>query len=131
MDINERISQVVAKSGLSKTAFAERINVSQQHVSRLCKDGTPSDRTIADICREFGVNEKWLRDGDGEMFVEISRDEEIAAFMSEIMKDDDADFRRRLISVLCRLDSDEWRLLEQVANKLVEEAKKAGPEGPA
>ena len=68
-EINERISAVIQASGLTKTAFAERLKVSQQHVSRLAKDGVPSDRTITDICREFGVSESWLRSGEGEMFL--------------------------------------------------------------
>lgn len=71
--INERISAVIQASGLTKTAFAERLKVSQQHVSRLAKDGAPSDRTITDICREFGVSESWLRSGEGEMFLQLSR----------------------------------------------------------
>lgn len=68
--INERISQIIRKTGLSKTEFAKRINVSQQYVSKLSKDGTPSDRTITDICREFYADENWLRTGEGEMFTE-------------------------------------------------------------
>ena len=60
--INERIAICIEKSGLTKTAFAERINLSQPHISKLA-NGTsaPSDRTIADICREFGISERcWL-----------------------------------------------------------------------
>ena len=40
--INERIAAVIQHSGLTKTAFAERLQISQQHVSRLAKDGTPT-----------------------------------------------------------------------------------------
>lgn len=87
--INERIAACIEQSGLTKTAFADRINVSQQHVSRLAKDGTPSDRTISDICREFGVSETWLRTGEGPMKVEMSEDEEFLALMTEIRLKDD------------------------------------------
>lgn len=66
--INERIAEVVNMSGLRKTAFAEKINVSQSLISLICSGKTGvSDRTISDICRVFGVNEIWLRTGDGEM----------------------------------------------------------------
>lgn len=128
-DINIRIAEVVKKSGLTKTAFAGRINVSQQHVSRLVKDGNPSDRTIYDICREFKISEKWLRTGEGEMFLPLSRDEEIAAYLGQIMSDDEDSFRRRMISVLCRLNTEEWAMLERMAQKLLTETKKADPEG--
>lgn len=78
MTINERIAMCIEKSGLTKTAFAERINLSQPHVSKLA-NGTsaPSDRTIADICREFGISETWLRTGEGAMIVPTDRDAEI------------------------------------------------------
>lgn len=52
--INDRIAQCVKDSGLTKTAFAAKINVSQGFISNLCiGEKVPSDRTIADICREF------------------------------------------------------------------------------
>lgn len=47
-------------------------------VSRICAGSTGvSDRTIADICRVFGINETWLRTGEGEMRQQRSREEEI------------------------------------------------------
>lgn len=68
VNISDRISQVVKESGLTKTAFAKRINISQPYLSQLCGGGyTPSDRTIADICREFHVRREWLETGDGPM----------------------------------------------------------------
>ena len=68
-ELNERISSVVAMSGNTKTKFAEKINISQPYLSQLCSGAKlPSDRTIADICREFGVSETWLRTGVGEPY---------------------------------------------------------------
>ncbi len=83
--INERISQIISESGLSKTDFAKKISVSQQYVSKLSKDGTPSDRTISDICSIFNINDSWLRSGEGEMYKHLSRNEEISLFMGELM----------------------------------------------
>lgn len=68
--INERILQCVRSSGLTKTEFAKRLKITQAYVSALCSGKkTPSDRTIADICRVFNINEEWLRNGEGETFV--------------------------------------------------------------
>ena len=122
--ISDRISWCVKESGLTKTAFADRINVTQQYVSNLCLGKKiPSDRTIADICREFDVNEDWLRTGQGDPYVQLSRDEELAQFFGDVMKGEDPDFRRRLLSVMSRLTTDEWALLEQMAWKLVDELR--------
>lgn len=122
--ISDRISWCVKESGLTKTAFADRINVTQQYVSNLCLGKKiPSDRTIADICREYDVNEDWLRTGRGDPYIQLSRDEELAQFFGEVMKGEDPDFRRRLLSVMSRLTTDEWALLEQMAWKLVDELR--------
>lgn len=79
----------------------------------------PSDRTIADICREFDVSEEWLRNGTGPMFVEKTRDEELAEFFGHVLARDD--FKQRLLAALSRLDESEWDMLEQVARKLLDE----------
>lgn len=118
-EINSRIAAVINTSGLTKTAFAERLKVSQQHISRLAKDGTPSDRTIVDICREFGVSEHWLRTGEGEMFVQLSREEEITKFTMSIIRGPDSEFQRRFVSVLAQLTPEQWKLMEQMAHQLL------------
>lgn len=123
-DLSQRISKVIDTIGIKKTIFAEKLNVSQAFVSQMCSGASqPSDRTIADICRTFDVNEDWLRTGEGEMFVQKSRDEQLAAFFGDLLSGE-PDFRRRFIAVLSRLNEDEWKLLENMAEKLVDEMQK-------
>lgn len=123
-EIAERITKVIKDKAKTKTEFAEKLNISQSFVSRLASgEKEPSDRTIADICREFDVNEDWLRTGQGDPYVQLSRDEELAQFFGDVMKGEDPDFRRRLLSVMSRLTTDEWALLEQMAWKLVDELR--------
>ena len=86
-----RIGLVVDKSGLTKTAFAKRINISQPFLSQLCSGySNPSDRTISDICREFRVNEKWLRTGEGPMYLPEADDD--TAYINELLNDLDNPF---------------------------------------
>ena len=121
-EIAERITKVIKDKAKTKTEFAEKLNISQSFVSRLASgEKEPSDRTIADICREFDVNEDWLRTGRGDPYIQLSRDEELAQFFGNVMKGEDPDFRRRLLSVMSRLTTDEWALLEKMAWKLVDE----------
>ena len=121
LSLHERIDALIKALGMKKTEFAKRLNLSQPFVSELCSGRScPSDRTISDICREFDVNETWLRTGEGEMFIEKSREEEIAAFVGNILKGE-PDFRRRLVSVLARLSVEEWQMLERMAKQLNEE----------
>ena len=119
--INERIALCIEKLGIKKTHFAQRLNVSQAFVTQMTKGvSRPSDRTISDICREFNVDEEWLRTGEGEMFIKMSRKDEIAEFFAEIGKGDDDDFRDRFISALSRLNTDQWKIVEDIANTLAE-----------
>lgn len=67
--VNERIRELVEKSGASKTDWAKKLNISPQYMSSLCLGkNPPSDRTIMDICREYHVNEAWLRTGEGDVY---------------------------------------------------------------
>lgn len=122
--INERISEVVTLSGLSKTAFGEKLKVSQQYVSKLVRDGVPSDRTVADICRLFHVSETWLRTGEGDMLVEMTPDEEIASLVGDILADAGDTFRKRFVSALAKLDDRGWDVLENLVNDIADKKKK-------
>jgi len=83
--INKRIAEVVAISRCTKTDFAKRINLSQSMISKLCSGAArPSDRTIFDICRIFGINEVWLRSGAGEMLDVPSREAQFLEALSPL-----------------------------------------------
>ena len=66
--MNERIKFIRKSLKLDQTAFGLKINISRSQVSNLESGSrTITDRIIADICREYGVNEEWLRTGEGSM----------------------------------------------------------------
>lgn len=66
--MNTRIKSVRRFFDLTQQAFAERIGLKQNSIA-LIESGkrNVSDQTVLSICREFGVNETWLRTGEGEM----------------------------------------------------------------
>lgn len=126
--MNERIRALIKALKIKQSEFAQRIGVSRPFVSELCSGAkNPSDRTIADICREFNVNEHWLRTGEGEMFSTLSREEEITKFAMEVIRDPDSEFQRRLVSVLARLTPEQWKLMEQMAHQLLAPPDKVPP----
>lgn len=66
--LNTRIRKIRKKYQLTQDAFANKLSLTRNYISLIEKgDRTPSDRTISDICREFNVNESWLRTGKGLM----------------------------------------------------------------
>ena len=122
--MNERIIFLIKKLGISKTKFAERLNLSQAFVSQMCAGARePSDRTITDICREFGVDEVWLRTGEGEPFRQETLQEQIMRFAVQTVKGSD-DFRKSFVSALAKLDPEDWANLAKIYDKLSEAHKK-------
>lgn len=127
--MNTRIGELIKELGIRKAEVAERLNVSQAFVSQMCSGASkPSDRTLADICREFNVNEEWLRSGEGPMFRPRTRNEELFEFFNSAVERDPSDIRVRLLSVMSRLSDDQWALLADMARKLADEQQKADPE---
>lgn len=122
--MQDRIKSIRKAVHLTQAEFGERIGVKGNTVTGY-ETGirSPSDAIILAICREFNVREEWLRTGDGQMFQELSRDEELSAFFGDLLSGA-PDFKRRLISALSRLSVDEWEMLEHVADKLVADMKK-------
>lgn len=74
--MNERIKQIRLDFGLTQQKFAERIGLKQNSIA-LIESGKRniSDQALLSICREYGINEEWLRTGNGEMFSPEPEDE--------------------------------------------------------
>lgn len=125
--MNERIKKLRKALDLTQQDFANRLGTTRDNIAGY-ETGrrSPSVAVISLICREFDVSETWLRTGEGDMFVPMSRSDEIAAFVGDILRGE-PDFRQRFISVLSRMTTDEWKLLEKKILELTEEIKKADP----
>ena len=118
--MNERIKLLRKALELNQTDFGARIGVKQGTVAAYESGASvPLDSVVVSICREFGVSESWLRSGEGEMFLQLSREEEITKFCMSIIRDPDSEFQRQFVSVLARLEPPQWQLLSDMADKLL------------
>ena len=117
--MHNRISDVRKAKGINQVKFAEELNLSRNFIS-LVETGArePSDRTIKDICLKFGVNETWLRTGEGEMFLPMDKEKELAKLSVELLTEKSDSFKSRFISLLARMSDEEWTLLENMVEKL-------------
>lgn len=124
--MNTRVKEVRKKANLTQTAFGDRLGITQNYVA-LIESGQriPSDRTIRDICREFNINETWLRTGIGDMTASKSRQQEMAELVKSLMADRPESFRSALVTALLRFDPDgpEWEILERIYDSIAAEAK--------
>lgn len=117
--IAERIMIVVEKMGGNKSEFARKINVTPAYISKLGKEPScvPSDRTIADICREFNVSEPWLRTGEGPMFIELDDDDEFTKVITEIQVSND-DFVKKMLKAYWRLPEEKKAVIRELVDGL-------------
>lgn len=119
--MNERIKEFRLKLGLSQDEFGRRLGVTRGAITNIeLNKVEPKPLFIDLMCREFHVNEIWLRTGDGDMFLPQDRSELIAQEVSRFMIDHPDSFRERLVSLLIRLDEKQWEVLEQYARQLVD-----------
>lgn len=117
--LNNRFKKIREARSITQQQFADKLKLSRNFVAQI-EMGTkkPSERTINDICREFDVNENWLRNGTGEMFIKKSKDTQISDMLSDVLKSDEKDFKRRLISALAKLDDKDWETLENLIDSI-------------
>lgn len=124
--MNDRIKELRKALGLSQDEFGRRLGVTRGAVTNIELNKVEPKPLFVDlICREFNVNELWLREGIGEMFQERTRSEELAAFFGDVQAE--GGFKEAFLTVLARLGPDEWALIERKARELAEEIKKADP----
>lgn len=125
--MQERIKTLRKTLGLTQKQFAEKIGVKQNTVAQYeIGRNIPTDMAINLICREFGVNEIWLRTGVGDPFQKKERAQEMTELFADLMNDRPESFRTRLITALLRFSPEgpEWAALESIYNSIQAEAEK-------
>ena len=117
--MNERLKQLRTVLGLSQEAFGETVGVTKAAISRIESGiNSLSDRMILSIVTQHNVNERWLRTGEGDMFIELSKDEQIEDFFGNLLSSEEDSFKRRLISGLAALDENGWNVLEKFLDSI-------------
>lgn len=125
--MDERIKELRKSLGLNQADFGKRIGVAPNTISTY-ENGSRalSDAIIMSICREFGVNEDWLRTGNGDMFWEEKRKLQVGERIKAVLFNRPDSFQAQLLTVLLRYNPDgpEFAALQKIARDLAEEAKK-------
>lgn len=120
MEANERI-RILRKNHLHLTqeSFGEPLGLTRANIANIeAKRISVTDRVIISICEKFNVKEEWLRTGNGEIFIELSKENQLMEWAGKALKDESYSFKRRFISMLMELDESDWEALEQIALKL-------------
>lgn len=122
MAVGERIKKARKTLDLTQQEFADRIGSKRNTVATYeMGRSAPSAAVLSLISREFNVSETWLRTGEGEMFHQVSKEDELPAAVHKLLSGETSGFKTRLIKILADLGPREWDILESYALKLVQD----------
>lgn len=120
MTQGERVKEARKSLNLTLEKFGDHLGVRKTAISKIENgENNLTEQMLKSICREFNVSEEWLRDGTGDMFVNLSRDRQLARFFGEVQIDEG--FKKRFISALSTMTVDEWEFLERKMREIFEE----------
>lgn len=120
MEIGERIKLARKKLGITQQELADSIGLKRNTIANYeIGQIQPSDRTVADICRVHNISEEWLRTGQGEMFIQISPDEELDYILGQIGAGTDETIVR-IIRAYWKLDEKEKAAVRKLIDNLAE-----------
>lgn len=105
---------------LTQQEFANRLGTTRNNIAGYeVGRRSPSEAVISLICKTFNVSEEWLRTGNGEMFIKLSKNEALVAQIEKFLQGGTDSFRERLVSLLLRLPPEQWETLEGYLRELI------------
>ena len=133
MTIGERIKELRKFQGLTLEQFGERVGVGKSALSYL-ENGKSNltDQMALSICREFNVNETWLRDGVGEM--KKQTDDIFSEAVADMLMEDNPfyDLIKNIVETYSELDPRSQEVIMQTCDTLIENLhKKREGESPS
>ena len=110
--MKDRIKLIRKNAGLTQQEFASKIATYETSVR------IPIDAIVKSLCREFDVNEVWLRTGEGSMYVETNPDLALSKWFGHLLRENPTSFKKRFIMTLSKLSDNEWKMLEKMVDTL-------------
>lgn len=131
LDINERVRELRENIGLSRRAFGERLGVSESVIVNIeygrLRRPDQKESLYKLICKEFNVNELWLKTGEGEPFEQNPELDEEAEYVEELLNNKDDEFCnaiRALMKVYFRMDDKSKAVFKQAGKDWITEMNK-------
>lgn len=126
--MKEQLKKLRKHLDMTQQAFADKIGMKQNTIAQYEMGRTiPSDAIVFSICREFGVNENWLRTGEGEMFEQLTEQQKLMKYTALLLKNKDSAIAtaiQTLIVTYEQLDDTSKATLEKIALQYIDNLKK-------
>lgn len=116
--MHNRIKEIRNKLNLTQDKFAQKLGIAQNTLA--CYEMNrrkPSNAVILSICREFNVDEHWLRTGEGEMFNDLSKNEQVARAIGKALNTDD-EFVLNTFLALAEMPESVWDDVKAFIDKI-------------
>lgn len=127
--MHNRIKEVRKSEGLTQQEFADRIGSGRSAVANYeAGRNEPIGPVITAICREFHVNEAWLRTGEGDMKVDLTLKQELTLMFADVLASA-PDKRSAIIAALLSQPPEYWGLIADLAEDIVSRLPKDEKKG--
>ena len=122
MTQGERVKEVRKALGHTLERFGEPLGVKKGALSSIENGRNALTEQLAKaICREYNVSYEYLMSGEGEMFIKLEIDDEIAAYVGRTLRDEKAVYQRKLLLFFSRLSPELLSELEKAAEEILGE----------
>lgn len=117
--MNRRIKELRTSLNLTQEDFANKLGVGRSTIASY-ESGRPiKDRTLKSICKTFKVNEKWLKSGEGEMYMDLSDSQAFNEILAEWLVDSDP-LTKETLTLLASLNDDDFKVVSRILKGLAE-----------
>lgn len=131
--MHERFKQLRAALHITQQQLADAVKLSRNYIAMIeTGQREPGERTISDVCRIFGVDEIWLRTGEGQPFRDPTKDEILAEVFAKAKIGDEP--RDRMIRAFARLPVEDYAAMEKILLHIIEQVAQSHetpPEPPS
>lgn len=117
--MKERLRMLRKKLNLTQKEFANSIGLKSSSAIGNIELGLIelSQRNIDAICKEHNVNEEWLKTGTGNMFNEISLEDEFDLLVGELYAEND-NFKKSIIRAMLKLNDQDWLVIKKFTDEI-------------
>ena len=129
MTQGERVKTVRKSKEMTMEEFGKRLGVTRTAISNIEKGYRGlTEQMLKSICREFSVDEEWLRTGDGDMPQKLSEEEEVASLVSDLLEDGKTnpfyEIILEIVQTYNELSPASQKVLQEASKKLAENLSK-------
>ncbi len=126
--VKDRIKLLRKELELTQEKFSERLGIKRNTIAKYETGiNEPTNAVISLICREFNVNEQWLRTGEGEMFRVLPEEDELSIYIEDLLMGTEDSVHKAIKAFLLaygRMNDPSKKVMNELIDNWLEEMQK-------